>query len=57
VLTPLGASLASLPVDPRIGKLVLLGAIFRCLEPTLILCVRYRLPTHSAPLRCSLLVI
>jgi ATP-dependent RNA helicase DHX36 len=57
VLTPLGASLASLPVDPRIGKLVLLGAIFRCLEPTLILCVRYRLPTHPAPLRCSLLVI
>ena len=29
-LTPLGHALASLPVDPRIGKLVLLGAVFRC---------------------------
>jgi ATP-dependent RNA helicase DHX36 len=36
-LTPLGAAVASLPVDPRIGKLVLLGAAFRCLQPTLIL--------------------
>jgi|EP01044_Picomonas_judraskeda_P011686 HrpA-like RNA helicase len=36
-LTALGAAVASLPVDPRIGKLALLGAIFRCLEPTLIL--------------------
>ena len=36
-LTPLGEAVASLPVDPRIGKLVLLGAVFRCLQPTLIL--------------------
>lgn len=37
VLTALGMAVASLPVDPRIGKLALLGAVFRCLEPTLIL--------------------
>ena len=36
-LTPMGSAVASLPVDPRIGKLVLLGAVFQCLEPTLIL--------------------
>uniref|UniRef100_A0A671MHC6 RNA helicase n=1 Tax=Sinocyclocheilus anshuiensis TaxID=1608454 RepID=A0A671MHC6_9TELE len=34
-LTPLGWHLACLPVDVRIGKLMLLGAIFRCLDPVL----------------------
>ncbi|KAG8123113.1 hypothetical protein E2320_018549 [Naja naja] len=34
-LTPLGHHLASLPVDVRIGKLMLLGIIFRCLDPAL----------------------
>ncbi|XP_032881667.1 putative ATP-dependent RNA helicase DHX57 isoform X2 [Amblyraja radiata] len=34
-LTPLGYHLAFLPVDVRIGKLMLFGAIFRCLDPTL----------------------
>ncbi|KAM9845045.1 putative ATP-dependent RNA helicase DHX57 [Aulostomus maculatus] len=34
-LTPLGYHLASLPVDVRIGKLVLFGAIFGCLDPAL----------------------
>ncbi|XP_071787163.1 putative ATP-dependent RNA helicase DHX57 [Asterias amurensis] len=34
-LTPLGFHLASLPVDVRIGKLMLFGAIFRCLDPVL----------------------
>ena len=36
-LTPLGTLLAQLPVDPRIGKMMLYGAIFRCIEPTLII--------------------
>lgn len=36
-LTPLGHTLAALPVDPRVGKLVLLGALFRCLSPALVL--------------------
>lgn len=34
-LTPLGFHLAQLPTDPRTGKLILLGAIFGCLEPML----------------------
>ena len=34
-LTPLGYHLATLPVDPRIGKMILFGAIFRCLGPVL----------------------
>ncbi|KAK3750637.1 hypothetical protein QZH41_012824, partial [Actinostola sp. cb2023] len=34
-LTPLGYHLATLPVDPRIGKIILFGAIFSCLDPVL----------------------
>ncbi|XP_049640202.1 putative ATP-dependent RNA helicase DHX57 [Suncus etruscus] len=34
-LTPLGYHLASLPVDVRVGKLMLFGCIFRCLDPAL----------------------
>ena len=34
-LTPLGYHLASLPVDVRLGKMMLYGAIFRCLDPVL----------------------
>ncbi|KAM5163335.1 putative ATP-dependent RNA helicase DHX57 isoform 2-T2 [Mantella aurantiaca] len=34
-LTPLGYHLASLPVDVRIGKLMLFGAIFCCLDSAL----------------------
>ncbi|XP_048582367.1 ATP-dependent DNA/RNA helicase DHX36 isoform X2 [Nematostella vectensis] len=34
-LTPLGYHLASLPVDPRIGKMILFGAILSCLDPVL----------------------
>lgn len=34
-LTPLGYHLACLPVDVRIGKLMLFGAIFRCLDSAL----------------------
>jgi len=36
-LTPLGVHLAALPVDPRIGKMMLFGAIFRCLDPVLVI--------------------
>ena len=31
-LTPLGVQLAKLPLDVQLGKLVLLGAIFKCLD-------------------------
>lgn len=34
-LTPLGQHLAALPVDVRIGKLILLGAIFGCVDDVL----------------------
>mmetsp|Transcript_12537 Transcript_12537/g.22733 ORF Transcript_12537/g.22733 Transcript_12537/m.22733 type:complete len:1346 (-) Transcript_12537:420-4457(-) len=43
-LTCLGYHLASLPVDPCLGKLLLLGAIFRTLDPIL---------TIAAALSCS----
>jgi hypothetical protein len=36
-LTPLGRLLASLPVHPSLGKMIVLGVIFRCLDPLLIL--------------------
>lgn len=36
-LTPLGRLLASLPIHPTLGKMIVLGIIFRCLEPMIIL--------------------
>lgn len=36
-LTPLGRLLASLPVHPSLGKMIVLGIIFKCLEPMIIL--------------------
>ena len=38
-----------LPVDPRIGKMMLFGAIFRCLEPTLVIAasLAFRSPFFS----------
>ena len=36
-ITPLGRILASLPVHPTLGKMILLGIIFRCFDPMLIL--------------------
>ncbi|GMJ03781.1 hypothetical protein like AT2G35920 [Hibiscus trionum] len=34
-LTPLGCHLCTLPLDPNIGKMLLMGAIFQCLNPAL----------------------
>lgn len=34
-LTPLGEHLAHLPVDPLVGKMILMGAVFSCLDPVL----------------------
>ena len=34
-LTPLGAHLANLPVDVRVGKMLLYGCVLGCLDPTL----------------------
>ena len=36
-LTPLGRLLSSLPVHPSLGKMIVLGIIFRCLDPMIIL--------------------
>lgn len=48
-LTPLGYHLAQLPVDVRIGKLMLFGAMFRCLDAALTIaaCLSYRSPFLS----------
>ncbi|XP_024515116.1 DExH-box ATP-dependent RNA helicase DExH3 [Selaginella moellendorffii] len=34
-LTDLGRILALLPVEPRLGKMLIMGSIFRCLDPVL----------------------
>ena len=34
-ITPLGYHLAALPVNPRIGKLILYGILFNCVDPML----------------------
>lgn len=34
-LTPLGRNLCTLPLDPNIGKMLLMGSIFQCLNPAL----------------------
>ncbi|RUS29602.1 P-loop containing nucleoside triphosphate hydrolase protein [Jimgerdemannia flammicorona] len=34
-LTPLGVHLSNLPVDVHIGKMILFGAVLRCLDPVL----------------------
>lgn len=36
-LTPLGFHLAQLPTEPRTGKLILMGALFGCVEPLLLI--------------------
>ena len=34
-LTPLGFHLAHLPVDPQIGRMIIMGALFSCVDPVL----------------------
>nr|CAD7460813.1 unnamed protein product [Timema tahoe] len=48
-LTPLGRHLASLPVDVRLGKLMLFGAIFCCVDSALTIaaCLSHRSPFVS----------
>lgn len=45
-LTALGSHLALLPVDVRIGKLMLFGAIFQCLDSILTICACL---SHKSP--------
>lgn len=48
-LTPLGFHLAGLPVDPRIGKLMLLGSVFQCVDPILTVAasISFRSPFYA----------
>ncbi|TMW48422.1 hypothetical protein DOY81_006512 [Sarcophaga bullata] len=48
-LTPLGHHLSALPVDVRIGKLMLFGAIFQCLDSilTIAACLSHKSPFVS----------
>uniref|UniRef100_A0A7N0V4Q0 RNA helicase n=3 Tax=Kalanchoe fedtschenkoi TaxID=63787 RepID=A0A7N0V4Q0_KALFE len=34
-LTPLGRHLSTIPLDPNIGKMLLIGSVFQCLDPAL----------------------
>lgn len=45
-LTHLGSQLARLPCHPRIGKMILFGAVFNCLDPilTIACCLAHRSP-------------
>ena len=36
-LTPLGRLLASLPIHPSLGKMIVLGVIYKCLDPLLVI--------------------
>ncbi|KAI3393345.1 hypothetical protein diail_4426 [Diaporthe ilicicola] len=50
-LTPLGRLLASLPVHPTLGKMIVLGIIFRCLDPMIILgAAAHQRPLFISPL-------
>uniref|UniRef100_A0A1A9WLD3 Putative ATP-dependent RNA helicase DHX57 n=1 Tax=Glossina brevipalpis TaxID=37001 RepID=A0A1A9WLD3_9MUSC len=48
-LTPLGHHLSALPVDVRIGKLIIFGTIFQCLDSTLTIaaCLSHKSPFVS----------
>jgi HrpA-like RNA helicase len=49
-LTALGFHLAALPVDARIGKMIVFGAIMRCIGPVLTIaaCLAHRSPFASS---------
>ena len=50
-LTPMGVRLARLPVDVRIGKMLLLAGIFRCVQPVLSICASLG---YKSPFLCPL---
>ena len=49
-LTPLGHHLAALPVDVRVGKMLVFGALLRCLDPVLTIaaCLSNKSPFASS---------
>lgn len=50
-LTPMGKVLAELPIEPRVGRLILLGAILGTLDPALTIAASmgYKDPFLSPP--------
>lgn len=56
-LTPLGYHLARLPMAPQLGKMILLGAMFSCLDPIMSIaaCLDYKDP-FQVPLNMEHLV-
>ena len=52
VMTTLGRRLSMLPVEPAIGKMLLTGALFKCLDPavTVAACAGSRSPFVSSPM-------
>lgn len=57
-LTPLGFHLAKLPLDPQIGKMILMAAIFGCVDPIMSIaaCLSFKDP-FSAPLELQHLLM
>jgi ATP-dependent RNA helicase DHX57 len=49
VLTPLGRHISQLPTDVRVGKMLVFGAIFHCLDPilTIAACISGKGPFNS----------
>lgn len=54
VLTPLGYHLANMPLDPQCAKLLILGAVFGCLRPTVAVaaCLTFKDP-FEVPMGCQ----
>lgn len=48
-ITPLGRHLVKLPMDVHMGKLLILGCLFRCLSPALTVAVELELHIYINP--------
>ncbi|KAH8392172.1 hypothetical protein KR215_002281 [Drosophila sulfurigaster] len=48
-LTPLGMHLAKMPIDPQMGKMILMSALFRCLDPitSAAAALSYKMPFYT----------
>lgn len=53
-LTTLGRHLAALPLPPHLGKLILYGLLFRCLDPIIIVAcaMSYRCDARRRAMYC-----
>ena len=55
-LTPLGFHLAKMPLDPHTGKMVLMSAMFCCIDPVLTIaaCLNFKDPFYIPMVRFTL---